>query len=231
MKIGDQVGRWTLVDQAESKFYFDKHAGTPREHPHWFCRCQCGVAKVVSAIQLRQKRSLSCGCLNRELSSLANTKHGESKNYSSTPEHLAWKSMRVRCSDPKNPSYHNYGGRGIKVCKRWDSFENFLSDLGRRPTKDHSLDRKKNHLGYSPRNCRWALPHEQMVNRRNTFMVEVLGEKIPLASLAKEYSISQGVLRYRVLEGWPLLDALTLPVRKKRSKRLKLNHTYRSSIK
>jgi hypothetical protein len=91
-------------------------------------------------------------------------KHGQSK----TPTYTTWAAMRGRCYDPGNASYASYGARGITVCRRWlDSFENFLADMGERPSKDHSIDRIDSGGNYEASNCRWATRAEQNANRRD----------------------------------------------------------------
>ena len=82
------------------------------------------------------------------------------------PEWTAWHQMRYRCFNPKSRAWKHYGERGIKVCKRWDKYENFLADMGRRPSPDHSLDRINNDRDYKPSNCRWATMKQQSNNRR-----------------------------------------------------------------
>ena len=82
------------------------------------------------------------------------------------PEYIAWCHMKERCSNSKCRGYENYGGRGITVCNRWDKFANFYEDMGNKPSKKHSLDRKDNEKGYSKDNCRWATSLQQVLNRR-----------------------------------------------------------------
>lgn len=208
--INEKFGRWTVVADSSSKFY-GRH-----ERRYWLCRCQCGTVRAVLENTLRSGRSTSCGCFTRERSSEVNTKHGASKTY--TPEYEAWGAMLDRCRNPNNPRFAKYGGRGIGVCERWKDYEAFLEDMGCRPTPEHSLDRIDNDGNYEPSNCRWAMPHQQMVNRSVTRFVDVDGKKVPLADLAKTSGISANTLRFRILKKWDLHRALTQPVRPKRTK-------------
>lgn len=213
--IDGQYGRWTVLSSAEPRLYFDKSKGKQTAQRQWLCACQCGTVRNVSELSLKNGKSVSCGCFNREASIAANTTHGEIIGGKKTPEYQTWQAMLDRCRNPRNKRYADYGARGIVVCDRWDLFENFLEDMGRRPSARHSLDREKNHLGYSPENCRWALPHTQMTNRSVTRFVDVDGKQVPLATLAQQHGIPANTLRFRILKGWPLEDALSKPVRPK----------------
>lgn len=127
----------------------------------WNCTCRCGNKRIVRQGALRNGSSKSCGCLFSELVSKANKKHGMYEHYL----YKAWTSMIQRCSNPNNPSYKNYGGRGIFVCDRWTKFPNFLEDVGDRPN-GLTLDRRDNDDGYYPENCRWATSTLQSINKR-----------------------------------------------------------------
>lgn len=135
--------------------------------------------------------------------------HGDARK---SPEYLAWQNMRARCNRPSHPSYAAYGGRGIKVCERWDDYANFLADMGRRPGPGYSIERKDNNGPYSPENCRWATEPEQRRNTRKTRVLTFNGKTQCLTDWAAEIGISLDGLRARLQAGMSAEEALTRPV-------------------
>ena len=131
-----------------------------------------------------------------------------------TPEYKAWDSMKQRCFNPNHKRYSDWGGRGIKVCDRWkNSSENFLADMGLKPTPKHSLDRIDNDGDYCPENCRWATKAEQENNRRNNKPLITIGnETYTIAQWAKKMSISEFVIHTRLKMGWSEYDAVMTPI-------------------
>lgn len=158
---GQRFGRLTVVERNGS--YRGKKA-------IWRASCDCGGEISVIGVNLRNGHTQSCGCLKRDsarLVSLNNITHGEAR-LGRSHEYRTWTAIKNRCSNPTNPAYRNYGGRGIRVCERWEnSFERFLADVGRCPP-GLTLDREDNDGGYDPDNCRWATPLEQRHNRRDS---------------------------------------------------------------
>jgi hypothetical protein len=184
-----------------------------RKKRSWHCLCDCGNEAVVLLFNLKSGRTKSCGCLRVE-SNKVNAEKNTTHGMFGTSEYEAWSSMKHRCANSNNESYHNYGGRGIQVCARWaESFENFYADMGDKPSDRHSLDRRENDGNYEPGNCRWATWEEQAENRRSTIMIAHNGLSKSRASLCREFGLKYHVLVQRLGSGWELDLALNTPVR------------------
>lgn len=160
------MGRKLLDIRGKRFGHLEVIARTVGKIGYWSCRCSCGVFKDISGSSLRRGVTLSCGCMRSEMIAASNTKHGHtnfrgyrSKTYS------VWAGMKKRCSNPKAAFYANYGGRGIKVCERWQDFRNFLADMGE-AQEGMSIDRVDVNGNYEPGNCKWSTAKEQATNRR-----------------------------------------------------------------
>ncbi len=173
----------------------------------WRCDCQCGRSATVLAYSLVSGGTKSCGCLKIETDAARYYKHGGK----GTPEYGVWKKMRARCNNPNHDKYAYYGGRGIKVCERWDDFANFLADVGPRPTRQHSIDRREVDGDYCPENCAWATKKEQMNNTRRNVFLEYEGERRTVAEWSDLLGVSRLMIYSRISYGWPTDLALTLP--------------------
>lgn len=187
------------------------YCGRAGRHSLWFCRCNCGKACVIRGRNLRSGNSVSCGCYNRESTPRRARTHG----LRHTPEYEAWANMKTRCYNSRRRSYARYGGRGIRVCERWlHSFENFLADMGRKPGPEYSLDRYPNNDGnYEPENCRWATLAEQLSNTRRNHRVTFNGETLTITEWEQKYRFPNGVIKWRLLHGWSIEEALSSGVR------------------
>lgn len=152
---GTVIGSWTVESKAPRQ----------RSASAWYCRCVCGVTRVVLEISLVNGASLSCGCMPRTRPALSVS------TLEQEPGYRAWVSMRRRCNSPTDRAYPRYGGKGIRVCLRWDDFRTFQADIGPRPSPKHSIDRIDNEGDYEPSNCRWATPKEQSRNTRQNIAV------------------------------------------------------------
>lgn len=151
-KIGTKRNRLTLIA---------RHHKDGRSQRYNLYRCDCGTEKVIRESSVRFQEIQSCGCFGREQRRKAVLKHGQT----TSREYSSWEHMQARCRNRRFKQWDDYGGRGIKVCGRWSSFENFLADMGKRPA-GKTLDRIDNNGNYEPANCKWSTPSEQQFNRR-----------------------------------------------------------------
>ena len=173
-------------------------------------QCDCGAQKEAAASNVRAGSVRSCGCMRREVSKVA-VRHGHTVNATNSPEYRCWQSMMNRCRNINLKCYPRYGGRGITVCERWQTFENFLVDMGSRPSTSHSVERANVNGNYEPDNCRWATSKEQAANRCDTVMIEHGGRSMILADWAREFGMAPGTIRRRMLRGATFEQATTTP--------------------
>lgn len=140
-----------------------------------------------------------------------NTKrHGDTRGGRISPEYRIWRGIKTRCLNPSDHSYPGYGGRGITICDRWrDSFEDFLADVGRRPSPKHSIDRINNDGSYEPGNVRWATPTEQQLNKMNNAVLTLNGVTRCQSEWSALTGVSQVTISARLRRGWIVEQALT----------------------
>lgn len=200
---GLKFGKLTVVDKATSTIH-----GKVR----WLCRCDCGKEAIVVGAQLKGGRTKSCGCISSENTTKRNQKHRHSIRGSVSRTYKSWQSMRVRVMNENNPLYRYYGGRGVKIDKRWDDFEAFLEDMGDRPL-GKSLDRINVNGHYEKSNCRWADKITQANNKRNNVLFEWQGQYLTPRRLSEISGIPAATIygRLHTLK-WPIERAMSEPV-------------------
>lgn len=197
---GKVFSRWTVVSYAGKEMWGKSL---------WKCRCSCGKEKVLVKDVIVDGRSKSCGCLRREWNSTTKRTHGDSRK---TRLYEIWASMLKRCRNANAKNWHNYGGRGIKVCDRWLSFASFKEDVIRDYRDDLTIDRIDNNGDYEPQNVRWATRKQQMRNVRYNRHIAFRGE----IKTAAEWADVLGVPTNRFLDridklGWTIDRAMTEP--------------------
>ncbi len=195
--LGSKFGLLTV----EAYVGFFQKNGTTHKWHYYRCRCDCGDETILTDRALVTGNTKSCGCWYR--------KHGHAGDRRS-PTYRAWLAMRQRCLNPNAKNYPGWGGRGITICKRWDSFKNFLADMGERPD-GLQLDRRDNDGPYSPENCRWATAEEQANNRRSSRLETMDGRTQTLTQWAREFNTPRCRVYKRLRLGWPIRRALTEP--------------------
>jgi hypothetical protein len=177
--------------------------------------CDCGNVVILDVTHVRSGKTKSCGCLHKEDIGNRARRHGKSLS----PEHISWARMKQRCLDPKNNRYYRYGELGITICDRWlekdgQGFINFLSDMGPKPSPEHSIERKDRTKGYDPDNCIWATRIEQANNKSSNVMLTINGETDTMSNWCRKYNTNARLVGDRIRHlKWDPLKALITPPR------------------
>ena len=188
LQLGRKINRWTVIE-----------TGLIQSHRRYVrVKCDCGTIKVVRERSVANEDSKSCGCLRAETTKCLFTTHG----MSNMPEYVVWESMRQRCYDKNCECYPHYGGRGIRVCDRWNDFASFFADMGKRPTDKHSIERIDNECNYFPDNCVWATAEQQGNNKRNNRLLTAFGETHTIRQWSRIKNIDYFTLIWRDNNGW-----------------------------
>lgn len=197
---GVKIGMITCIERVGT---------SKRRQAKWLCLCDCGNTFVANGCDIRTGNTGSCGCLQRKRTSDACKKHGMSYGNS---EYKIWIGIKSRCYTKTNLAYKNYGGRGIRVCGRWvDSFENFLADMGPRPSSRHSIDRIDNDGDYCPENCQWTTTGVQCNNTRKNRNFLIGGVRVTLKQACELLGGTVGRARHRIAAGIPPSLAFEFP--------------------
>lgn len=205
-ELGQRYGTWTVIGEDFTEIYWSD-SGKKKYIRKVPCRCGCGKEQIMFAVELALGRSDKCvQCAGKDRVTV------KVPSYIYRCHH----NMLKRCDNQSCKDYPNYGGRGIKVCPEWYDVEIFYKDIGPRPSKQHSLDRKNNDLGYTKKNCRWANTTTQQMNRRNTVTIEYQGQTRTLKDWAAYFNIDYRTLGYRVRKGWPIDELFSAPEKRRR---------------
>lgn len=186
----------------------------------WMCLCDCGRLKAIARSALRKGKgrtsTLSCGCIQREITTRRLSTHGLSWRQ----EYSAWRAMKRRCTQPKSPNWKDYGGRGISVCEAWrSSFAAFIADMGQRPSAAYSIERRNVNGNYEPSNCYWATAGEQANNKRNNVFIETSSGRMTASAAARAAGVSVRTIMGRVARDAGR-EAILLPVEKRGMRKL-----------
>lgn len=186
--IGKRFNRLTIL------FFVTKKVNIE----HYKCRCDCGKEKSISIYDIMSGHTTSCGCRASEVKKVIRLTHGDCRK-GWTKEFRAWINIKQRCYNKNNAAYQKYGGRGIIVAERWMiSFDNFLKDMGRAPSKDHSIERIKNDGNYEPSNCKWATRKEQNNNTRQNLLIRYRGQTKTCAQWCDQLGLNYDKVRQRI---------------------------------
>lgn len=197
------------VEMIGSVFYrltvIEELAPDKRGEIKWRCKCECGKEIISLGGNLRSGGTKSCGCYNDNRIGDLNRQHGMSK----TRMFKIWVGVRKRCNNPNVKSFHIYGGSGIRMCGRWEDFENFYEDMKEEYTDNLTLDRFPNKNGnYEPSNCRWATPKQQQNNRNNNHIIELNSISKTLSEWSSDSGTCQATIGWRLKKGWNIEEAI-----------------------
>lgn len=201
---GKKLGAKRLIDLTGQKFgrltVIERNGSDSDGHARWLCKCDCGNETTVTANQLKDGSTKSCGCYQKEMVAKRSTRHGKYKDGKRNRTFVSWYNMLNRCNKENASSYKWYGQRGIKVCKEWYVFDNFLKDMGECPP-NMSIDRIDVNGNYTPENCRWATSEEQHNNMRSNVYVEHNGETKTLSQWERFLGMKTGTFKSRYQRG------------------------------
>jgi len=166
----------------------------------WVCQCDCGSTVSVRGDELKRGQKYCSNCTPKGRPS-----HG----LSHLREYFIWAQMKQRCDNPDCDAYKNYGARGIIYCDRWNKFENFFEDMGLRPSKEYTLERKDNNGIYELSNCKWATRKEQARNLRHNRNLEFNGQTKCISEWGEIYGVSHDTIANRIERGWNIEASIT----------------------
>ena len=194
--LGKQFGKLTVLERV-------KKENTSGQF--WICKCSCGnTTKPIVTNSLVKLKTISCGCYKIQQIKKANTTH----KMTNSGTYISWRSMWARCTNIKRRDYDFYKDKVPD--ERWTQFENFLQDMGERPTNT-SLDRIDNSKRYSKDNCRWASKIVQSRNKRNNINLTINGQVYCLKSASELFSVSYNSVKSRIRNGWDAYEAVSTP--------------------
>ena len=158
--------RFNLINKQFARVTVIAEAGVSKYgHAMWQCQCNCGKVFITAGHRLVNGKTKSCSCYNKEIVREIG-KQQRTHGKCNTPEYSTWTGMMQRCTNSKTANYSYYGARGIAVCKRWEKFVNFFEDMGKRPSKEYTIERINNSKNYEKLNCKWGTRREQSHNTR-----------------------------------------------------------------
>lgn len=168
----------------------------------WRFKCDCGAVIERDLRVVSSGNTTSCGCYRKKTAAQnarKSIKHGRASNKYVSKVYTAWINMKERCNNINHSSYSYYGGRGIKVCRRWSTnFKLFLQDMGEPPGKEYTIERIHNNEGYNPKNCYWATIKEQSQNKRTNVYLQYKGKRLNLTQFAYELGVSKHLVWRRI---------------------------------